>query len=126
SQKVSCISRAGWSFGKLRREKLNSSLSSSGPSATENPSSVKISTASRMSWEMGWEWPRGVFMVYWSRWSDLNRRPTLYKSVALPTELHRHAFYSSIPNSFYSTSEENEDTAEKWLWFLPRIRSERE
>lgn len=25
----------------------------------------------------------------WSRWSDSNRRPSLYKSVALPTELHR-------------------------------------
>ncbi len=25
----------------------------------------------------------------WSRWSDLNRRPIDYESIALPTELHR-------------------------------------
>ena len=27
-----------------------------------------------------------------SRWSDLNRRPTVYKTVALPAELHRRFF----------------------------------
>ena len=27
----------------------------------------------------------------WSRWADLNRRPTDYESVALPAELHRHS-----------------------------------
>ena len=26
----------------------------------------------------------------WSWWTDLNRRPTAYKAVALPTELHQH------------------------------------
>ena len=27
--------------------------------------------------------------IYWSRWTDLNRRHSDYKSDALPTELHR-------------------------------------
>ncbi|KKS83161.1 MAG: hypothetical protein UV57_C0023G0027 [Parcubacteria group bacterium GW2011_GWD2_43_10] len=26
----------------------------------------------------------------WSRWPELNRRPTPYHGVALPAELHRH------------------------------------
>src|SRR6266851_5478966 len=30
-------------------------------------------------------------MIFWSRRRDLNPRPTDYKSVALPTELHRQA-----------------------------------
>ena len=30
-----------------------------------------------------------IFFVSWSRWPDLNRRPTRYECVALPTELHR-------------------------------------
>ena len=31
----------------------------------------------------------------WSRLSGLNRRPTVYKTVALPAELSRHAFILS-------------------------------
>ena len=30
-------------------------------------------------------------LILWCRWADSNRRPTDYESVALPTELHRHA-----------------------------------
>ncbi len=29
----------------------------------------------------------------WSRCPDLNRRPTLYESAALPAELQRHSVY---------------------------------
>lgn len=31
----------------------------------------------------------------WSRWSGLNRRPTVYETVALPAELHRPACFSA-------------------------------
>ena len=30
------------------------------------------------------------FILFWSRWPDSNRWPTLYESAALPTELQRH------------------------------------
>src|SRR3989339_72293 len=30
-----------------------------------------------------------LFLQNWSRWSELNRQPTVYDTVALPIELHR-------------------------------------
>lgn len=35
----------------------------------------------------------GTIAPGWSRWSDLNRRPTDYKSVALAAELQRHLLF---------------------------------
>ena len=32
---------------------------------------------------------------FWSRWSELNRRPTPYHGVALPTELQRQVLYGA-------------------------------
>jgi hypothetical protein len=29
--------------------------------------------------------------IVWSRWTDSDRRPAVYKTAALPTELHRHS-----------------------------------
>lgn len=31
----------------------------------------------------------GIEFFSWSRWSDSNRRPTVYDTAALPAELHR-------------------------------------
>ena len=45
-----------------------------------------------------------LFLQNWSRLSDLNRGPSLYKSVALPTELRRQiVFYRDyfIPSSSF-------------------------
>ena len=34
--------------------------------------------------------PGQTLLQKWSWWTDLNRRPTAYKAVALPAELHQH------------------------------------
>ncbi len=38
-------------------------------------------------------WEANILPLYesrtWSRWAGSNRRPLLYESIALPTELHR-------------------------------------
>ena len=56
-KKVSCISRAGWSGGKLSLPKLRSSVSISGPSAMAKPISAKIAVNSSTTWLIGWMRP---------------------------------------------------------------------
>ena len=31
-----------------------------------------------------------IFLMFWSRWPESNRRPIAYEAIALPAELHRH------------------------------------
>ena len=50
---VSCISRAGWPTGVFSMVKLLSSVSMSGPSATEKPMSAKIAVSSSITWLIG-------------------------------------------------------------------------
>src|SRR3989344_303222 len=50
---VSCMSRAGWSFGTFSASKLYHSLSTSGPSARVKPMSKNIRLDSRISDEIG-------------------------------------------------------------------------
>ncbi len=54
-KKVSWLSRAGWSGGKLSASKLCQSSSASGPSATEYPMRRKISSISRRTSVTGWQ-----------------------------------------------------------------------
>ena len=45
---------------------------------------------------MGYERKLITHCIYWSRRADLNRRPTDYESVALPTELRRLLIDNSV------------------------------
>ena len=51
------MSRAGWPSGKFSLVKFRSSVSMSGPSATENPMSAKIVVSSSITWLTGWTRP---------------------------------------------------------------------
>lgn len=54
--------------------------------------------------------------IIWSRCPDLNRRPTLYESAALPAELQRH----SVEQDYYITK----DSQNKRHWGVaPRDKS---
>ncbi len=59
SQKLSCMSVAGWSGGKPSFVKLFSSSSTSGPSCTAKPRLPRTSTISSRTIEMGCAWPTG-------------------------------------------------------------------
>src|SRR5690349_12120382 len=50
--------RAGWPAGKFRASKLYQSVSTSGPSATENPMATKVSSRASTAWVTRWRWPR--------------------------------------------------------------------
>ena len=54
---MSCISLAGWSSGVLSAVKLLYSVSTSGPSATENPISENIEEISSITCDTGWIFP---------------------------------------------------------------------
>ncbi len=51
---------------------------------------------------------RSRLWLIWSRWQDLNLRPEVYDTPALPAELHRHernySFVYINARSFFSTS----------------------
>ena len=58
TQKLSCMSVAGWSGGKASLVKLFSSSSTSRPPATTKPRSRKMARSSSRAWRMGCAWPR--------------------------------------------------------------------